>query len=133
MKVGLPELHDKVAQAYQSLEMLDSANVYLDKKVMFENEMLKEKVSATQSVVQALMHDEKKLSKSQKTMSLIIVICATMIAGLIFGTVLWRKRRQNLIDEVSEETQQYFEQKINMAFDEVMKLAKSNDPTFCTK
>lgn len=61
-----------------------------------------------------------------------IAAVITAILGFIGARLIWRQRRKHIYEEVEEENLHIKEQ-LNVAFDDVMALAKANDPAFLVR
>lgn len=128
-----PEIHHKIAMVYEKLIMIDSVGYHLERKMFFENEFLKEKVNTTDDTLQILLAEEKSIERSKRGRILILTIIFTILIGVLLSRTLWRRRRNIIIDEMSKETKKEISQRLNMAFDEVMNLAKTNNPSFIVR
>lgn len=132
MRSELPTIHENIAQVYQHLNLPDSAAKHFNQKVFFENELLKDKVSTTGQALQILLDEEKKISDIRAKKLFIAAIITTTIIGIIISQFVWKRRHKEIIEEVDVEKNQ-LKQQLNMAFDQVMNLAKNNDPAFLVR
>lgn len=128
LKSEIRLLHGNIAEVFQKLNMPDSANVHIDKQMLMENESLREKLSTTDIALKELILQEKDMFANKRNKLFILYITITLV--LILSIVLLLlKRKRKLLDEVEEETQE-LKQRLNEAFEEIMELAKTNDPSF---
>lgn len=128
MKYELQILHENFADVYQQLNMPDSVNKHLERMRYFENDNLREKVNAADTALKELVLQEKSIYKYKRNMFL-TVVSLTAIIFILVVILLWKRKHKLIIEEVEEETQE-LKQKLNEAFDEVMNLAKRNEPAF---
>ena len=128
LKSEMRLLHRNIAEVFQKLNMPDSANVHIDKQMLMENESLREKLSTTDIALKELILQEKDMFANKRNKLFILYITITLVSILSIGLLLL-KRKRKLLDEVEEETQE-LKQRLNEAFEEIMELAKSNDPAF---
>ena len=132
LKSELPLLHQNAAQVYNYLNMPDSAAYHDGRKVFYENEMLVQKVKSTDNALQILINQERETSRSKNRKVLVISILLIIVFGFIISRNLWKRKHKTIMEEVEVETKQLKKQ-LNEAFDDVLDLAKNNDPAFLTR
>ena len=132
LKSELVTLYKKTSETYQLLNMTDSASYYENKKIYAENELLKEKVGTTDNVLQTILDDEKMSNRRRVDWTFRIAILVTLIVSVVVVRAILRKKHKKIIEGAEAETH-ILKQKLNVAFDEVMELAKKNDPSFLVR
>lgn len=127
-----PLLNSNIADMYQHLNMTDSAMYYHNRKIVAENDLLRQKVNSIDKALKILIEEEKNITKSSRNKILVASIIATILLGILFSRIAWKRRHKEIVEEANEETEQ-LKQQLNFAFDEVIELAKDNDPAFMVR
>lgn len=133
-KNELPALYEKISFAYSQKGMVDLAQHYLNKGMWVENKLLKEKLSVSESVISLIVKKELE----QKSIRMIYIL--RVISGCFFGLLaaglgyyLWQLKRSSWYIKEKELEAIELKDKLNESFEEVLSLAKNNDPIFITR
>jgi tetratricopeptide (TPR) repeat protein len=133
-----PFIYHRIADVYQSKGNMEKSNEFNAKIIDFQDKSIKQISNNQEEAVENLITDEKTKSKTHITQYLIWFVLLTLIISiLIFYYFTGRQRLiknkiniQNSIIAEKEEKNLSLEQKINEAFDEVIRLAKENSTEF---
>ncbi|MCT2409422.1 hypothetical protein NZD88_17870 [Chryseobacterium antibioticum] len=129
----LLELYSLISEAYEKTGQRDNEkkytlkyNILSDSLKTIENENLKDTVD--------LLVEEKQKPMEDRNNFLLYIICIVG-TGSIIVIFLVNKRihKKNKILNVKEAETKVLTQKLNIAFEEVIQLAKNNDPEFMTR
>lgn len=134
LKNELPALYEKISLVYSEKGIADSAQHYHNKALLIENELSKEKLSASEIALNLIMKKEFE-HKSKKGWFIVSIISGCFLLLLVAGSgyyLLRLRKSRKLIKEKERETIQ-LKEKLNESFDEVLSLAKKNDPFFLTR
>lgn len=127
LKNELPTLYKKISDIYSQQGIVDSARLYQEKYLQLDKEQAGSRIKATEEALAMLLREERKLSleKMQKFVWLVVVLFITVLSASV---IIYRqsvKKRKKKESEVSE-----LKQKLNGAFEEVVKLARKKDSSF---
>ncbi|CAI8715266.1 TPR_REGION domain-containing protein [Chryseobacterium sp. IT-36CA2] len=129
----LSELYNSISEVYRKTEETQQEKKYQllhntldDSLKVIENENLKDTVN--------LLVTDKQKPLADKNNLLILIICIGVISFIIIGFFIKkRERKKNEIIDTKEQETKQLTQQLNIAFEEVVQLAKKNDPTFMTR
>lgn len=130
LKNELPALYKRISETYTKLGEEDSAKLYREKQLQLGTELGSARNVAAEEAFAMLLKEEQKLSqaKLQRYISMtVIFFVITLSVALVILLQSTRKRKKKE-SEVSE-----LKQKLNDAFEEVVKLAKENDAAFLSR
>ncbi|MGG5207421.1 tetratricopeptide repeat protein [Chryseobacterium sp. MIQD13] len=122
----ISEAYDKTGQIVNVKESLSKYTALTDSLRELETSNLKETVD--------LLVDEKQKPLKEKNSFLFYIVFSGVICSV--GTALFANHRinkKNRILDVKNEENKLLSQKLNIAFDQVIQLAKNNDPEFLTR
>ena len=131
LKNELPEMYHKISDAYSKKGMEDSARFYREKYLLLNTKLAESKSEATEKAMQILLEEERKYRQEKKRQTSLLVGVIILFIGLV-TTLLWerqRKRKNKMLESKEDEVSE-LKLKLNHAFDEVVELARNNDPTF---
>ena len=132
LKVEYPILNRKLSEVFEAIGMTDSATFYHNRQIFTENELLQEKVSSADKALQILMDEESGKTRKRIDKALRIAVFTTLLLSVLVFSYMWRWRHRVVNEEVEAETSQ-LKQQLNVAFDEVMELARNNDSAFMVR
>ncbi|NML71321.1 tetratricopeptide repeat protein [Chryseobacterium sp. RP-3-3] len=129
-KEDMRTLYQKISVTYDSLKRPDKAKEYLMRYTVLNDSLnVAQKQILNISIEDFLNEQEQKNRSSQQ--KLYYVIGSITVVGLIlvfFGFQFYKKRKKEQKVKISD-----LEQKVSVVYDEVMQLAKNNDPAFFGK
>lgn len=134
LKNEYPAIYREIASIYEKKEMQDKAKDYKEKELLVENELAKEKLQATEKVLQIVLQNESK-KENEQYLSILYKITGSFLILLLIGFgiyVHYRNRSRKLLERKQQETNE-LRIKVNESFEEVLALAKQNDPTFVVR
>lgn len=134
LKNELATVYKKIEQVYSEQSIADSANWYREKAVLLENEILTDKNAALELAFHQILEREiKEKEVKRKWLVTILILCFSwlLIAVSVVYVLLLRKK-SSLLEAKNLETLS-LKDKLNDAFDEVLMLARKNDPAFLTR
>jgi tetratricopeptide (TPR) repeat protein len=131
--VALRDLYQSLSIAYSKNGNPDSATIYLKKFDAITDTLTSLSPPAIESTVQELV-TQKENEINSKTRYFMYFLYATAVIVIMFFLVLFGKiRRERKIVMEKEFETMILSQKVNAAFNEVVQLAKKNDPEFLTR
>ena len=120
------ELFQLQAKAFTKLNKSDSANFYLQKYIEHGEKNKFKSIRNNKSPTLIQENEKKKLQENHLMMNIIIISGSVLlITGACFFILKLRKRHSNSITENTS-----LKKQLNVAFDEIVALAKSNSPQF---
>lgn len=130
---ALQYLYELIIEVYEKKGDKKRIQEYCEKYESLSDSLRKVKENSIESTVKELIKHKEKKSTS-KIRFLVYYICAgvlVVIALLLFITIKIRKEHKKLVQK--EQETKILSQKLNIAFDEVVQLAKNNDSEFLTR
>lgn len=129
----LLELYSLIAEAYDKVGKIDDEKKYLNKFAML-NDSIKEAEAANFKETVQLLIQEKQKPLQEKNRFLLYAIILGVLSLLLFVlfTVRKVKDKNKLLHSKNKENKE-LNQKLNSAFEEVVQMAKNNDPEFLTR
>lgn len=130
---ALQYLYELIIEVYEKKGDKKRTQEYCEKYESLSDSLRKNKENSIESTVKELIQHKEKKSTS-KIRFLVYYICAgvlVVIALLLFIIIKIRKERKKLAEK--EKETKILSQKLNIAFDEVVQLAKNNDSEFLTR
>lgn len=138
-------VYNKLSILHESSGNIDSARIYKEQKDLIETELSAEREKSFSEVLKIFVNEEKKAHDKQKRKTAIIISISAFFL-ITIGVIIWMttysrlsKRKDKLKVELNESIReaeaiekkiQILEKKVNASFDEIIILAKSNDPSF---
>lgn len=126
-----PLLYEKIASVYNLKAMPDSSMVYKAKHTNAEMEISQNKIHATKKALEVLMLEERK-NHFHKVTAYSVVALILLLAIAVIAYCFWRARSRKYQKEIKL-THVDLERTKQEAFDSLIKLAKSNNPSFYTR
>ncbi len=138
-------VYKQIAELYKKTGNVDSAMFYTEKMSLIEEKLSISKQNSVEQALQVFINEEKSIQAKERRRLLTVIFASAIALVLIVLLVsrAYRKRKeeeslllQNKLNDslkkikVKEEKAKVLEQKLNESFDEVVELAKSNDPSF---
>jgi len=126
-------LYDAVSKVYKQGGDENSAKEYHQKYTSITDSLISVKQPEIENTVKELV--TKKENKIKEKNKFLLYSIWVGILGLIIFIllVIKRMRKKNKILDVKVQETKALSQKLNVAFDEVVQLAKNNDPEFLTR
>jgi tetratricopeptide (TPR) repeat protein len=129
----LLELYGLISEAYKKIGQTDNEKKYMlkyntlsDSLKTIENENLKDTVGL-------LVEEKQKPLEDKNNLLLYIIFIGITGSIIIIFLVNNRIRKKDKILNIKEQETKVLTQKLNIAFDQVIQLAKKNDPEFMTR
>ncbi|MCT2409423.1 hypothetical protein NZD88_17875 [Chryseobacterium antibioticum] len=130
----LQGLYSDISRIYQQSGDNSSSQKYLQKYISIKDSLANAKQPAIENTVQELVVQKEKEIKSKNKFLIYIMIWIGVFTSIIFILIIIkRERKKNKILNVKVQETQMLNQKLNIAFDQVIQLAKNNDPEFLTR
>lgn len=129
IKNELPEFYRNISNIYSEQGKEDSARWYREKLQQVTNELGEAKSEAAEAAFEMLLGEERKISrmKLQRIISLVVMLF------LFASFTSFIKYRQSKIKRKKYEYEIFtLKQKLDDAIEEIIELAKNNDPFFLT-
>lgn len=138
-------VYNKLSILHERSGNTDSTRIYKEKKDLIEAELSAEREKSVGEVLKVFINEERKIHDNQKR-KIAIIISISAFFLITIAIIIWKTtntrllRRKNKlkvelietikeVEEIEKETQ-ILEKKVNESFDEIINLAKSNDPSF---
>lgn len=126
-----------ISDTYTALHNDDKASEYLKKYTIVNDSIINEEKDVTHIHVEKALHQKDQHEKTEKSKLYLLIfgiIAAFLIVGYFIAKVYLKKqkRKNEVIIKKSRETNK-LKQQLNPAFEEVIELAKKNDPQFLTR
>lgn len=126
-------LYDAVSKVYKQAGDEESAREYHQKYTSVTDSLIKVKQPEIENTVKELVTKKENKIK-EKNRFLLYSIWLGILGLIIFILlVIKRMRKKNKILDVKVQETKALSQKLNVAFDEVVQLAKNNDPEFLAR
>jgi len=126
-----PGVYSKIALVYTEKGIADSAHYYQGKALLLENEISNEKIAASEIALQQILNREiaEREAQKQRRYYLLALGVFSLILTLSVAYLVVLRKKHRLIEEKEREAER-LKGKLNEAFDEVLALARQNDPAF---
>lgn len=123
-------IYNKMAIAFEAAQMADSARVYRDKYIQYENLLAQDNVDAVETTVNAISEEQEGKFKSRIRLYMYIgfSVIGLVLLFLLLNHYFYRrqiKRKDRYVKDLTK--------KANDAFDDIVQLAKNNDSAFLTR
>ncbi|KXH85751.1 tetratricopeptide repeat protein [Chryseobacterium kwangjuense] len=129
----LLELYSLIADAYDQVGKIDDEKEFRNKFTKLSDSITEAETANLKETVQLLVQEKQKplQEKNRYLLYAIILGCLSLFLFVLF-TVQRIKNKNKLLHSKDEENKE-LNQKLNSAFEEVVKLAKNNDSEFLTR
>lgn len=128
---NLPRLYNKMSQLFKKQELPDSAHHYHQLYLDAENQQSGYLIESSREIVNTLLKDSDQQGSSKVRSAILLVLISVIVIILTVGTIIaLRYRKGKLITEIKITR---LNNQLNHAFEEVVTLARKNDPTFVTR
>ncbi|MBB6371145.1 tetratricopeptide repeat protein [Chryseobacterium shigense] len=132
-KERLKVLYGDISKTYEEAGDKEFSKQYLEKSNHLKDSLDNAKQPAIENAVKELI-GRKETNVKTKTRFLVYIIWAGILSAIISAfLIIKRIRRKNKILNAKEQETQLLNQQLNLAFEEVIQLAKSNSPEFITR
>lgn len=128
----LPRIYHKLSLFYESIEQPDSAKYYHQLYKEAEIRQSQYKLDSSAEIINHILNDIDKQHNSKTKRTMMQLIFVVYIVASLTATAAYLHFRKRIRKTHKEETTRLSRQ-INHAFDEVVELAKKNDPLFITR
>jgi len=129
----LLELYGLISQSYEKTGQIDHSNKYEFQYNKLGDSLKKIDDDNLKDTVGILVEEKQKDLKDKNHFLLYIIIAGIFTTVIIFFYITRRINNKNKILNVKEVETKNLSQKLNVAFEEVIQLAKNNDPEFLTR
>ncbi|PTT34250.1 hypothetical protein DBR28_13745 [Chryseobacterium sp. HMWF028] len=129
----LLELYGLISQSYEKTGQIDHRNKYEFQYNKLEDSLKKVDDDNLKDTVGLLVEEKQKDLKDKNHFLLYIIIAGIFTTVIIFFFINRRINNKNRILNVKEVETKELSQKLNVAFEEVIQLAKNNDTEFLTR
>jgi tetratricopeptide (TPR) repeat protein len=129
----LQGLYSDISRIYQQSGDNSSSQKYLQKYISIKDSLANAKQPAIENTVRELVVQKEKEIKSKNKFLIYIIWIGSFSVIIFILIIIKRERKKNKILSVKEQETQLLNQKLNIAFDQVIQLAKKNDPEFMTR
>ncbi|MDP9961162.1 tetratricopeptide repeat protein [Chryseobacterium lathyri] len=126
-------LYNAISNVYQKTGDKDSAEKYFQKYTTIKDSLANAKQPAIENTVKELVNQKENEIKTKSKFLVYIIWIGAFGIILFILLAIKRIRRKNKILDVKEQETQALNKKLNLAFEEVVRLAKNNDPEFLTR
>lgn len=126
-------LYNEVSKIYQQTGEKDSATKYFQKYTSIKDSLEKARQPAIENTVQELVAQKENKIKAKNEFLLYGIWIGAFGVLIFILLAISRIHKKNKILHVKEKETKLLNQKLNLAFDEVVQLAKNNDPEFLTR
>ncbi len=128
----LPKIYYLMNLFYEKHEEPDSARLYNQLYIDAKNQQAQYKLASSEEIVNTIMQDVKQQSNNNPKKSNLLIIVITYVIAFATTTVIYLHYRKRAKSKSEKQINQ-LNQQLNLAFDEVIALAKKNDSTFITR
>lgn len=152
LKGEYPAIYKRISDIYEQIGIFDSLRYYRDMAVLVEKELGEERENSVEHALEVFINEERSLQS--KTRWLTIGKLSAVAVLLLFGIYFFgRIRRKRLVRESERESERLktsldsfirsyeeiemearqLEKRLSSAMDDIVNLAKKNDPHFLIK
>ncbi|MBB6330644.1 tetratricopeptide (TPR) repeat protein [Chryseobacterium sediminis] len=129
----LSELYRLIAKSYEKTGQIDTGNRYELKYNHLNDSLKRIDDENLEDTIDLLVEEKKKPLEHQTHLLLYVILIGSVGAIIIIFFVHKRIKNKNRVLNIKEKETQELNQKLNFAFEEVIQLAKNNDPEFLTR
>ncbi|EFK34282.1 hypothetical protein [Chryseobacterium gleum] len=129
----LSELYNLIAQSYEKNGQIDNAGKYELKYNNLSDSLKRVDEENLKDTVGLLVEEKQKPLKYKTNFLLYVILIGVVGTIVIIFFVYIRIKNKNKVLNIKEKETQELNQKLNFAFEEVIQLAKNNDPEFLTR
>ncbi|MET3536133.1 tetratricopeptide repeat protein [Chryseobacterium limigenitum] len=136
-KSDIKNVYKLISITYDSLDDIEKKNEYLQKYSNINDSIARSEREALKIPVDKIIHTENEKEKSER-LKYFILISGVVAAAIVVVIILTRryikkqKHAEEIIIETMNETDE-LKSKLNEAFEDLSKLAMTNDPFFLTR
>ncbi|MBB6370379.1 tetratricopeptide repeat protein [Chryseobacterium shigense] len=131
--VEIEELYKLVSGAYAKRGDKNSAQEYFQKYIIIKDSLESAKQLALEGTVKELITQKEKNIKAKNKFLIYGTWTAILSMVISMPLIITALRRKNKILNVKEQETQLLNQKLNLAFENVIQMAKNNDPEFLAR
>jgi len=133
-KINEKEIYLRISKAYKALSDNENSSEYLRKYSLLNDDIINKEKKDLSNVLEKFIKEKEDEEKREKKQLYLMIFTIT----IIFSTLIYinrnnyqkkQKKKDKLIEEKTIEANKLKKQ-INNAFEEVIQLAKTNDPFF---
>ena len=128
----LPRIYEKLSLFYESIEQPDSAKYYHQLYKEADIQQSQYKLNSSAEIINHILNDIDKQHNSKTKRTMMQVTLIVYVFAFLTATAIYLHYHKRIKKPHKEETTKLSRQ-INHAFDEVVELAKKNDPLFITR
>ncbi|UWX62062.1 hypothetical protein N0B40_07160 [Chryseobacterium oranimense] len=129
----LLELYGLISRAYEKTNQRDNEKKYTFKYNTLSDSLKTIEDENLKDTIGLLVEEKQKPMADRNNLLLYIIFIGGTCSVIIIFLVNNRVHKKNKILNVKEQEAKVLTQKINVAFEEVIQLAKNNDPEFMTR
>ncbi len=134
----------RISDIYKYRKNFELEQLYLDKYIALKDSLSESKIDAVGKIVNDLLKKQEK-SEGEARSKTYLIICSVFLisAAAVLVTIYFYRKKQRQEKEAlsnkekllikKENENQILKQQLNVAFDEVVQLAKMNDPSFLSR
>jgi len=129
----LLELYSLISEAYEKIGQADNAKKYTLKYNTLSDSLKTIEDENLKDTVRLLVEEKQRPMEDRNNLLLYIIFLVGISSVIIIFFVNNRIHKKNKILNVKEQETKILTQRLNVAFEEVIQLAKNNDPEFLTR
>lgn len=129
----LSELYGLIARSYEKTGQIDIGNKYELKYTSLSDSLKRIDEENLKDTVGLLVEEKQKPLEHKTNLLLYIILIGIVSTGIVIFVVYIRIKNKDRVLNLREKEAQELNQKLNFAFEEVIRLAKNNDPQFLAR
>lgn len=129
----LSELYGLIARSYEKTGQLDNENKYELKYNSLSDSLKRIDEENLKDTVGLLVEEKQKPLEHKTNLLLYVMLMGIVSAVIVMFFVHARMKKKDIVLNIREKETQELNQKLNFAFEEVIQLAKNNDPHFLAR
>lgn len=129
----LLELYSLIAEAYDKVGKTDDEEKYLNKFVKLNDSIKETEATNLKETVQLLIQEKQKPLQGKNRFLLYAIILGSLSLLLFVSFTVRRIKDKNKLLHSKNKENKELNQKLNTAFEEIVRMAKNNDPEFMTR
>ncbi|MDR6462559.1 hypothetical protein [Chryseobacterium sediminis] len=129
----LSELYGLIARSYEKTGQLDNRNRYELKYNSLSDSLKRIDEENLKDTVGLLVEEKQKPLEHKTNLLLYVMLMGIVSAVIVMFFVHARMKKKDIVLNIREKETQELNQKLNFAFEEVIQLAKNNDPHFLAR
>jgi tetratricopeptide (TPR) repeat protein len=129
----LSELYGLIARSYEKTGQIDIGNKYELKYTSLSDSLKRIDEENLKDTVGLLVEEKQKPLEHKTNLLLYIILIGIVSTGIVIFVVYTRIKNKDRVLNLREKEAQELNQKLNFAFEEVIRLAKNNDPQFLAR